>query len=93
MGRWSRQIAPQFVDWLATASDLDWVEIGCGTGALSAQILKRVAPASLVAIDPSAGFIAKARAAVPDPRARFGVGTIPGPAHGKRRCRRLGLGA
>ncbi len=53
---------------------MDWVEVGCGTGALSAQILERVVPASLVAIDPSAGFIAKARAAIPDPRATFGLG-------------------
>lgn len=74
MGRWSRQIAPHFVDWLGADRDLDWVEVGCGTGALSAQILQRAAPASLVAVDPSAGFIAKARAAVPDPRASFGLG-------------------
>ena len=74
MGRWSRQIAPQFVDWLGAAPGLRWVEVGCGTGALSAQILKRTAPESLVAVDPSAGFVAKARAAVPDPRASFREG-------------------
>lgn len=74
MGRWSRQIAPLFVDWLNAEHGLDWVEVGCGTGALSAQILARTAPASLVAIDPSEGFIAKARAALPDPRATFGPG-------------------
>lgn len=74
MGRWSRQIAPMFVDWLNAERDLDWVEVGCGTGALSAQILERAVPASLVAIDPSAGFIAKARAAIPDPRTTFGLG-------------------
>jgi ubiquinone/menaquinone biosynthesis C-methylase UbiE len=74
MGRWSRQIAPQFVDWLGAERNLAWVEVGCGTGALSAQILHRAAPASLVAIDPSAGFIAKAADAVPDPRASFRQG-------------------
>lgn len=74
MGRWSRQIAPLFVDWLGAGHHLDWVEIGCGTGALSAQILERTAPASLVSIDPSAGFIAKARAAIPDSRASFRQG-------------------
>jgi ubiquinone/menaquinone biosynthesis C-methylase UbiE len=74
MGRWSRQIAPQFVDWLGADRNLDWVEVGCGTGALSAQILQRAAPASLVAIDPSAGFVAKAAAAVSDPRASFRPG-------------------
>ncbi|MCB6178986.1 class I SAM-dependent methyltransferase [Rhodobacter sp. Har01] len=74
MGRWSRQTAPLFLDWLAPLAGLDWVEVGCGTGALSAQILARGSPASLTAIDPSAGFVAKAQAALADPRARFAVG-------------------
>jgi SAM-dependent methyltransferase len=74
MGRWSRQVAPRFLDWLAPAPGLDWLEVGCGTGALSAAILARCDPASLVAIDPSEGFVASARANVPDARATFRVG-------------------
>ena len=74
MGRWSRQVAPNFLDWLDAPDGLDWLEVGCGTGALSAAILERCAPASLVAIDPSEGFVAKARAGVADARATFQVG-------------------
>ncbi len=74
MGRWSRQIAPAFLDWLAVPNDLDWLEVGCGTGALSAAIVAQCRPKSLVSIDPSEGFLAKARANVPDPRAAFQVG-------------------
>ncbi len=74
MGRWSRQIAPQFLDWLDVPRGLDWLEIGCGTGALSAAILARCAPQSLICIDPSEGFIARARANVSDARATFQVG-------------------
>jgi SAM-dependent methyltransferase len=74
MGRWSRKIAPRFLDWLAVPPGRDWLEIGCGTGALSAAILERCAPASLVAVEPSDGFRAQARANVPDARATFLAG-------------------
>ena len=29
MGRWSRDIARQFVDWLAEPPELDWMDVGC----------------------------------------------------------------
>lgn len=74
MGRWSRQLAPRFLDWLQPRNGLDWLEIGCGTGALSATILARCSPESLLAIDPSEGFIATAKANVADDRAAFQVG-------------------
>lgn len=74
MGRWSRQIAPRFLDWLDAPAEQDWLEIGCGTGALSAAILAQGQPRSLIAIDPSADFITKARASVPDLRVSFQVG-------------------
>jgi ubiquinone/menaquinone biosynthesis C-methylase UbiE len=74
MGRWSRQIAPRFLDWLGAREWLDWLEVGCGTGALSAAILAQCNPKSLISIDPSEGFIAKARASVPDARVAFEVG-------------------
>jgi SAM-dependent methyltransferase len=74
MGRWSRQVAPRFLDWLDVPMGLDWLEVGCGTGALSSAIVARCAPRSLVSIDPSEGFLAAARANVPDARVTFQVG-------------------
>jgi SAM-dependent methyltransferase len=74
MGRWSRQIAPAFLDWLDVPDGVDWLEIGCGTGALSASILARCNPKSLISIDPSEGFVTKARTDVSDGRAEFQVG-------------------
>lgn len=74
MGRWSRQIAPRFLDWLEPEDRLDWLEVGCGTGALSAAILAQCNPKSLISMDPSGGFLAKARANVPDERAQFQPG-------------------
>jgi SAM-dependent methyltransferase len=74
MGRWSRAVAPRFLDWLAPAQGLDWLEVGCGTGALSAAVLSQCKPRSLVAVDPSEGFVATARRNVPEGRAEFKVG-------------------
>jgi ubiquinone/menaquinone biosynthesis C-methylase UbiE len=74
MGRWSRKIAPRFLDWFNAPDHLDWLEVGCGTGALSAAILAACNPKSLISIDSSEGFIAKARSNVPDHRAEFRIG-------------------
>lgn len=74
VGRWSRLVAPIFVDWLAIGSGRRWLDVGCGTGALSATVLARAEPASIVGIDPSANFEAHARARVTDPRASFTIG-------------------
>jgi SAM-dependent methyltransferase len=74
MGRWSRRIAPHFLDWLGVPEGLNWLEVGCGTGALSAAILARCRPNSLIAVDQSDGFVTKARANVPDRRAVFQIG-------------------
>ncbi|MGE3876973.1 MAG: class I SAM-dependent methyltransferase [Parvibaculaceae bacterium] len=73
MGRWSRLIAAPFLRWLAPPHDATWLEIGCGTGALTAAILAECAPHSILSIDLSADFIAHARAAIDDKRVRFEV--------------------
>jgi ubiquinone/menaquinone biosynthesis C-methylase UbiE len=73
MGRWSRQLAPRFVDWLGAGPGLEWLDVGCGTGALSAAILAGRDPSSLIGVDPSEGFVATARAQIPDQRAQFQV--------------------
>jgi SAM-dependent methyltransferase len=75
IGRWSRPVARQFVTWLALPPVLRWLDVGCGTGALTQAILKDCAPASVLGIDPSAGFIALARGQVNDARASFQSGT------------------
>jgi SAM-dependent methyltransferase len=74
VGRWSRLVARDFLGWLDCAAGLRWLDVGCGTGALSAAILERCAPEALTGIDPSAGFLAAARARIADSRARFEQG-------------------
>ena len=74
MGRWSRAIATLFLDWVAPPPSCRWLDVGCGTGALSAAIMQRCAPTALHGVDPSEGFIARARLNVRDDRASFVVG-------------------
>jgi SAM-dependent methyltransferase len=57
MGRWSRLVAHEFIDWLAVPPGLVWLDVGCGTGMLSEAILDRAAPARLTAVDPSEAFV------------------------------------
>jgi SAM-dependent methyltransferase len=73
MGRWSRRIAVKFVEWLAPPRDAAWLEIGCGTGALTEIILAECAPRSILSIDPSQDFVAYAGSAIHDERASFEV--------------------
>ena len=73
MGRWSRLVATKFLSWLAPPQGAHWLEVGCGTGAFTAQILKACAPASVLATDPSKDFVAYAQAQVIDQRLRFDV--------------------
>ncbi|HZH28280.1 MAG TPA: class I SAM-dependent methyltransferase [Azospirillaceae bacterium] len=80
VGRWSRLVAREFIERLGAPSGLRWLDVGCGTGALSQTVLDRCAPAALAGIDPSEGFIAHARRHTTDPRAEFRVGdarTLP----------------
>jgi SAM-dependent methyltransferase len=74
VGRWSSLVARDFLGWLDQAAGLRWLDIGCGTGALSAAIIERCAPTALTGIDSSAGFIATARTRIADARARFEQG-------------------
>jgi SAM-dependent methyltransferase len=62
VGRWSRLVASEFLTWLNLPLSLRWLEVGCGTGALTAAISQICRPARLIGIDPSEGFLATARA-------------------------------
>jgi SAM-dependent methyltransferase len=56
IGRWSRRVAPGFLSWLEPPAGRAWVDVGCGTGALSSTILDRCAPQRLTGVEPSDGF-------------------------------------
>jgi SAM-dependent methyltransferase len=73
IGRWSRLVAREFIDWLAVSPGGRWIDVGCGTGALAQTVLERAAPAYVFGIDPSEGFLANARRYITDPRAHFEI--------------------
>src|SRR5687768_1074140 len=74
VGRWSRLVAREFLAWLAVPAGARWLDVGCGTGALSQTILQTADPSEVKGIDASAGFLAFAQDHVIDERVSFEVG-------------------
>jgi SAM-dependent methyltransferase len=66
MGRWSRQIAPRFLTWLSIPEGWRWLDVGCGTGALTAAILDNCTPAAVTGVEPSQGFLNQAKSRLAD---------------------------
>jgi len=61
MGAWSQLVGAAFLDWLAPAPALRWLDVGCGNGAFTEMLVARCAPAALHGIDPSEEQLAFAR--------------------------------
>ena len=85
MGRWSREVAKEFVHWLSPPASWSWLEVGCGTGALTQAICNNAYPASIVAVDPSQQFVSFASRSLSNPAVRLlmaGVDELPGSVDG-----------
>jgi SAM-dependent methyltransferase len=76
MGRWSRLLARRFVSWLRVPAGAHWLDVGCGTGAMTDIICADASPASVVGCDPAAPFIQYARENSRDSRASFVVAGV-----------------
>jgi SAM-dependent methyltransferase len=74
IGRWSRPVARELLRWLGLPPGASWLDVGCGSGTLVAEILEHAAPWAVVGVDRSEGFVAHARARFSDVRASFRVG-------------------
>jgi SAM-dependent methyltransferase len=74
IGRWSRPVAEAFLAWLAPSPGQRWLDVGCGTGALTQAILAVADPREVLGVDPSADFIGAATAQFTDSRIRFEIG-------------------
>lgn len=64
-------MAHEFVRWLEVPSGANWIDVGCGTGALSEAILDLAKPLTVRAVDPAPGFVGFARGTMRDSRASF----------------------
>lgn len=74
VGRWSRPVAARFLEWLPVRANARWLDVGCGTGALSETILERAAPREVVGVDAAEPFVGFAQSRLRDPRAEIRLG-------------------
>lgn len=65
MGSWSRLLAPQLIDLAGVRPGQRALDVGCGPGALTGELVDRLGPAAVTAVDPSAPFVEAARARMP----------------------------
>jgi ubiquinone/menaquinone biosynthesis C-methylase UbiE len=75
MGRWSNLVAGKFLTWLDVPPDSTWLDVGCGTGALTKLILQTCKPKKIISIDLSSEFIFYAKQSINDPVVSFQVGS------------------
>src|SRR6516164_765918 len=83
MGNWSQRAGSIFLDWLAAASDLKWIDVGCGNGAFTELLVERCAPTLVNGIDPSEAQLNFARKRLAARQAKFDLGdamALPFPA-------------
>lgn len=71
MGRWSARLAPLFLDFCDVGDAQSYLDVGCGTGALTKAIRARHGDATVVGLDPAREFIAHLSAEVADGRSWF----------------------
>ena len=65
MGRYSRPLAPLLADLAGVGGGQRVLDVGCGPGALTAELVARLGPRAVTAVDPSAPFVAAARGRYP----------------------------
>ncbi len=58
MGIWSRSAGEEFLRWVAPPAGGRWLDVGCGNGAFTEEVIARATPAAITGIDPSEGQIA-----------------------------------
>lgn len=76
MGRWSARLAPSFIRFAGVEDGQRVLDVGCGTGSLSAALLLAGPAIRVVGVDPVPAYVAFARQAVRDPRAEFQTSAV-----------------
>ena len=61
MGSWSRLVGAIFLDWLTPQPGWRWLDVGCGSGAVTELLVQRCSPAEVHGIDPSEAQLGFAR--------------------------------
>ena len=74
MGRWSRRLAPLFVEFAQVRDGDKVLDVGCGTGILCQAVAAVTRNSEITGVDSSPFFVEYARTHFADPRIRFDVG-------------------
>jgi SAM-dependent methyltransferase len=74
MGRWSRLLAPAYIEFAGVKDGDRVLDVGTGTGSLATVVEARMPASDIVGVDPSAGFIAYAQKNAKSSRSHFEVG-------------------
>ena len=89
MGRWSACLAPSFIRFAGVEDAQRVLDVGCGTGSLSAALLLAGPAIQVLGVDPVPAYVAFARQTARDPRAEFqtsAVEQLPFPKLRLMRC-------
>jgi SAM-dependent methyltransferase len=73
MGRYSQPLAPLLADLAGVGAGDRALDVGCGPGALTAELARRLGPGAVSAVDPSASFVAAVRERLPQVRVEQAV--------------------
>jgi SAM-dependent methyltransferase len=65
VGRYGPQLAAAFCDFAGVAAPMRVLDVGCGPGALTSELARRLGPASVSAAEPSEPFAQACRSRVP----------------------------
>ena len=71
MGRWSRKLAPLFIDFAGVADGEKILDVGCGTGSLTFALARAADLGEIAAIDYSPVFVEEAIQRNSDPRIKI----------------------
>jgi|TARA_B100001142_G_C14232467_1_gene615953 SAM-dependent methyltransferase len=74
MGVWSRIVGSKFLDWLSPETGQKWIDVGCGTGAFTEQIIESCQPREVQGVDPSEAQLEFARSKASTKKAHFQIG-------------------
>jgi SAM-dependent methyltransferase len=66
MGTYAAPLAPRFADFAGVRPGLRVLDVGCGPGALTTELLRRLDADAIAAVEPSAAFFAASRERHPD---------------------------
>jgi SAM-dependent methyltransferase len=71
MGRYSRELAPRFIAFAGIEPGLRVLDVGCGSGVLTAALAERLGAANVAAADPSETLLAACVERVPGANVRL----------------------